>query len=408
MKVLHIATTLDGGAGLCALRIISATRAMGVDTRAIVACGEKSEYVDVVKPVDPFSRFKPLRYLQILLKMKGVWPKAAKITRRIAIEKGKNGAPVTFTSPVTLYTSMADHPWVKEADIIHLHWVGEFLDYESFFNCIKKPIVWTLHDQNPGLGGFHYQFWKERSTECFRSFDDELVQLKEKAFGHIRMMTVVGISSIMKGWIEHNELLRRFPCTLIYNGIEADKFIPVQKDVARKALGLSENDKVFLFVAQYIHQDIKGLNELIAALEILKIPNGILVCVGGYSFVPKASFEIRCEGFVGNNRLQSLYYSAADYFISPSYWESFAQTPIEAMACGVPAVLFPCCGAKDLITEENGVVCKNLTVEALAEGIRLAMSKTYDLERVRASVVTRLSYDKIARQYVDLYESVLN
>lgn len=50
MKIVHIATTLEGGAGLCAARIIRSTRALGIDARALVAIGEKSEYVDVVKP----------------------------------------------------------------------------------------------------------------------------------------------------------------------------------------------------------------------------------------------------------------------------------------------------------------------------------------------------------------------
>lgn len=80
---------------------------------------------------------------------------------------------------------------------------------------------------------------------------------------------------------------------------------------------------------------------------------------------------------------------------------------MEAMACGTPVVAFPCSGAHDLINQENGVVCDDFTVEALAEGIRLAMSRTYDSKKIREDVINRLSYDKIAKQYVELYEKIL-
>jgi glycosyltransferase involved in cell wall biosynthesis len=164
---------------------------------------------------------------------------------------------------------------------------------------------------------------------------------------------------------------------------------------------------MFLFAAQDIHEDRKGLKELIGALEELKIPNTLLVCLGNFIAIHNASFEIRCEGFVGNNRLQSLYYSAADFFVLPSFQEAFCQTPIEAMACGTPVVAFPCSGASDLINEDNGVVCEYFTADALANGIKTAMSREYDPKIIREDVINRFSYDKIAQQYIELYKKVL-
>jgi hypothetical protein len=46
--------------------------------------------------------------------------------------------------------------YTKEADIINLHWVANFIDFQSFFRYNDKPIVWTLHDANPFTGGCHY------------------------------------------------------------------------------------------------------------------------------------------------------------------------------------------------------------------------------------------------------------
>jgi hypothetical protein len=41
---------------------------------------------------------------------------------------------------------------VMKADIIHLHWIADWLDYTTFFGAVKKPIVWTFHDENPFRG----------------------------------------------------------------------------------------------------------------------------------------------------------------------------------------------------------------------------------------------------------------
>ena len=44
----------------------------------------------------------------------------------------------------------------KEADIIHIHWLGEgFINLRSI-SKIKKPVVWTIRDMWPFTGGSHY------------------------------------------------------------------------------------------------------------------------------------------------------------------------------------------------------------------------------------------------------------
>ena len=60
MKVVHICTTLEGGAGLCAARIIKATRNLNVEAKVLVARGNKSKDEDVVSlmswPARTFNR----------------------------------------------------------------------------------------------------------------------------------------------------------------------------------------------------------------------------------------------------------------------------------------------------------------------------------------------------------------
>lgn len=407
MKVVHVLTTFEGGAGIAAYRIFNSTRALGVDAKALVAYGKNTEIVNVIKPVSVFSRFWLVRKVQVLLEMKGVWPPTEVIRRRIQSEMNKNAKECFFSSPVTLYKTIADHPWVKEADIIHLHWVGDFLDYKSFFLKVGKPIIWGMQDENPGLGGFHYEMWKKEAIDSFRIFDDELIQLKYQAMKNVKSMTMVVIASRLKDFVKRSKLLCNYPCVVINNGVEKEKFTPIPISIAREALSIPKDSRVFLFVAQNIHDKRKGLKELIKALEKLNLPNTLLVCLGTFHSVPESSVQIRCEGFVSNNRLQSLYYSAADYFVMPSFAEAFGQVALEALACGTPLIAFPNDGAHDLITSENGVLCQDFTVDSLANGIKIAINEEYDRTKIREDAIRRFSYDKIGKQYIDLYENVL-
>jgi glycosyltransferase involved in cell wall biosynthesis len=406
MKVVHILTTFDGGAGIAAYRIFNSTRALGVDAKALVAYGKNTDIVNVIKPVNVFSRFWLIRRLQVFLQNKGIWPQTEVIRRRIQSEMDKNAKECFFLSPVTLYKTIADHPWVKEADIVHLHWVGDFLDYKSFFSKVEKPIVWGMQDENPGLGGFHYEIWKKEAIDSFKSFDDELIQLKCQAMKNVKSMTMVVIASKLKEFAKRSKLLCNYPCVVINNGVEKEKFVPIPINIAREALNIPKDSRVFLFVAQNIHDKRKGLKELINALENLNMPNTLLVCLGTFHSLPESSVQIRCEGFVSNNRLQSLFYSAADYFVMPSFAEAFGQVALEALACGTPLIAFPNDGAHDLITSGNGVLCQDFTVDSLVEGIKIAMNEEYDRMKIREDAIRRFSYDKIGKQYLELYEKI--
>lgn len=152
----------------------------------------------------------------------------------------------------------------------------------------------------------------------------------------------------------------------------------------------------------------KGLRELIKALEIINLNNCTILCIGAGELPVKTKINVIKAGTVNSNRLMSILYSCADYFVMPSYQEGFAQTPMEAMACGTPVIAFPCSGAEELITDACGVISKDFTIEALVCAIRQAMQTTYDRAAVRESVVTRFNYDIIAKKYIHLYETIMS
>lgn len=408
MKVIHITTSLNGGAGLCVMRICNSLIKEGIDSRMIVLEGEASDYCAIIQPNLKWSSNWLLRKFQALACRLHLWPQKEKLSHRLN-EIQNRGGNLFFTLPVSYCEHIAEHPWVLDADIIHLHWISNFVDYPSFFSHIEKPIVWTLHDENAGLGGFHYTTAKASDKRgLYDKLEKKCFNIKKRSIKN-KDINIVAISSMMKTFVEQNELLGKYLVTLIHNGVDKEKFYPIKKDQSRKDLKLPLTGRIFLFSSQWLMDKRKGLDELIRALELLKLErNSVLVCLGGYNELSESkNIDIYCPGFVTDSEMLSRYYSAADYFVMPSFQEAFAQTPLEAMACGTPVIAFPCSGAKDLINDQNGIVCEDFTVEALARGIDLALSRTYNRDSIRGDVLNRFSYEKIAKDYIQLYERIL-
>ncbi|TGX82349.1 glycosyltransferase [Palleniella muris] len=406
MKVVHICKLPDGGATWCAMRISAALNDSDVESSMLLMNGEE---VDGIAVAEKDAIYKKHDNVLVRMLMKAVKfmvrPRFEylKYLRRKAEASGK----VFFTSPVTEYTCLTEHPAIKAADIVHLHWVSDFVDFPSFFKKIDKPVVWTIHDENPGLGGFHYVSAKQNAGDAYLKLDKIYAGIKKKAVNSGKTPHLVAISSEMRDFFLSNEILRNCPVTLIHNGVEGKLYKMLDKEECREKLGIPLKKKVFLFSSFAIEDKRKGLSLLIEALERLNDSSVMLICLGGYNEIPKSSIEIRCVGLVSDKDLLSRYYSAADYFVLSSFQEGFAQTPLEAMACGTPVVAFPCSGASEQINTVTGVVCEDFTVNALQAGIRQAMGTAYSSGTIRADVLRRFDYGIIAKQYIRLYKEIL-
>lgn len=411
MKVLHICTTLEGGAALCARRINNALEQVGIDSRMLFAEGNNLPrgIQGAIALKDDCQWWMKIPILRgVAWKLICILPflmNAQKFQEQVFKANKKH---LYLHIPYSEYKNIAHHPLVEWADIIHLHWVSGFVDYPTFFKEVKKPIVWTLHDKYPAVGLQHYSSAFYPVPDNLKGLDDYCRQVKRKSLIKTNKLHLVAISEMMRNICQDSDVLRDFPVTLIHNGIDGNSFKPYNKIECRKELGLLSEATIFLFSGYSIHDSNKGLNRLIEALEKMDIPDKMLVCIGiSNEPIQEASFPIILTGLLTSYTRLSKYYSAADYFVSNSYEESFGQTLLESMACGTPVVTTPCGISLDLINQDNGVVCNDFTVEALMEGIKLAMSRTYDSERIRKEVINRFSYDKIAKQYMDLYKSIL-
>ena len=396
MKVLHITTKDSGGAGLCCLRIHKALLDQGVDSKVLVL--EKSS-----KDVPEIYSSKKFKIQSIL------WKGMNKVLRTLKLDITSYNKVITLSKKIgitcSIPTSVYDvstNSLVKWADLIHLHWVDNFIDYPSFFRNIDKPIVWTLHDEGLFSGVFHFT----DGRKLHEPFDEKYLNIKLKAVHQIKNLGIVFLSKMMRDRFSDDEMVKGRPNMIINNPVDCDLFEPVEKSKARDIMKIPQDAKVFSFVAGKIADPWKGLSVLSRTLQKMKIPNALIMAVGGeqeYSELPL----VHPVGPVRGGRNMSIAYSCADYFVMPSMKEAFAQSPMESMACGVPAIVFPVSGTDELINSKNGVRAKSFTPQDLEAAIRQAISTKYDATSIRQDMINRFSPEIIAKRYIAFYDKIL-
>lgn len=139
--------------------------------------------------------------------------------------------------------------------------------------------------------------------------------------------------------------------SVIYPGIDLDRFKPVNKDIARKYVSGKFNieREYILFVSTI--EPRKNITGLLKAFKILKDKRQIphqLVLAGAEGWKTKTIFdtlkklsfkgcEVNFLGYRGEEDIAKLY-SGADLFCLPSFYEGFGMPVLEAMASGVPVV----------------------------------------------------------------------
>ncbi|MGE0481527.1 MAG: glycosyltransferase [Phycisphaerae bacterium] len=154
-------------------------------------------------------------------------------------------------------------------------------------------------------------------------------------------------------------------------GVPTDVFRPRDINACRSELDLPLDRFIVLTSGTSAADPRKGIAHLAAALELLNLPDILVVGVG--HFDPGALPPIagmRAMGYLSDPRQMATLYAAADVFVGPSLQESFGQVFIEAAACGTPAIGYPVGGVPEAIHDGvSGVLATRAEPRALADSI---------------------------------------
>lgn len=329
---------------------------------------------------------------------------------------GKNAKRIPNVGSYEVYSfptsdfDLSQHPLVKQADIIHLHWVNNFLDYPTFFEKVKKPIIWTLHDMNLFQGGFHYEDDQQRNALVFEELDQKLKIIKEKALANVQSLQIVCPSKWLMTASKSSSIGSNFDHFHIFNGLDLDIFNPKDKLTVRAAYQLPPNQLLFLFVAEKLGNPRKGFDLLLQVIQSLEGRKDILFCAIGELDAKAKQENILELGYIREEAKLAELYAASDAVILPSREDNLPNVMLEAMACGTPVIGFPIGGVPEVvITGQTGILAQEVTVDALKAAILDFADRRIELDRnaIRAFAEMHFDLKTQAGKYLALYESCL-
>lgn len=286
-------------------------------------------------------------------------------------------------------------------DVINLHWICDGFQRIEAIGHYDVPIVWTLHDMWPMTGGCHYagacERYHDQCGQCptlnsSRDMDMSrwVWRRKQHAWRNSNMV-IVTPSRWMADCARKSQLFCERRIQVIPNGINLDRFKPIDKLLARQILGLPAVAPLVLFGAMS-GSTRKGAHHLKSALQQLQQDRkDIELVIFGNRQQQQELSELKTHylGQLSDEVTLCLAYAAADVFVAPSEQDNLPNTMIESLACGTPCVAFDIGGMSDIIdTGKTGYLARPFDACDLAQGINLMLG----------DAATRRRYAEQARQ----------
>jgi len=403
MKVVTVSTSKYGGAGIAAYRLHqNLIKHKLIESSFLIPFedGEKGENIATL------NRKTKTIFERILNKI-GILNKIDQYNKYI---KGSYLKCEIATLPYSNF-KVEDCSLIKEADIINIHWIANFIDYKSFFKKINKPIVWTLHDMNAFQGIFHYEEDSIRNKDLIGNFDNKILNDKIRYIHQHDNIHVVCLSKWIMEKSQKSKILGRYPHYLIPNGLDFENYnFSFDKYLFRENLGFANNSKILLFIAQDINNYRKGFDLLLNALENINDIDLNIITIGGEKIkLPNNFNHVHFLKITDTNELNK-FYTISDLLILPSREDNLPNVMLESFANGTPILSFSTGGMKDYIIHgENGILVPNFDSNLLGEEIRNFHKNIYsfDSQYIKDFAFNNFNDLKQADSYIKLYKNIV-
>lgn len=406
MRVLHLHisddTQLAGGI-IAAHRLHDGLKRAGVDSKFLVR-QKVSNSKDVIE-----------------------MPRLTKIEKGLGIitsRMGLNDIHIINSFKIPRYECYAS------TDILHIQGTHSgCCSYLAFPSLSRyKPTVFTLHDMWSFTGhcstSLDCERWKHGCGRCpypgthppIRR-DGTRIEWKLKQWAYRRSNLVIITPSTWLTALAKESLLGRFPIYHIPHGIDIDTYKPLGREQCRELLGIPKAKKVLLFASVDLNDYKKGGDLLVKALnglpDSLRSDTLLLMLGTRGAEIAKAVRLETCDlGFITNDGLKAIAYTAADLCVVPSRAEAFGLIYLESMACGTPTVAFKIGGAIDLVRPgETGYLARPGDEKDFSRGIvelLQADAKRHHMGKVcREVALAEYTLEKQGDRHIRLYKELL-
>ena len=296
----------------------------------------------------------------------------------------------------------------EKYDLIACHdWLSAISGVIAKSNS-RKPLVFHVH-----------------STEFGRSRGGGSTTIKElESFTAREADMIVTVSYAMREELDGLGFPKE-KVRVMWNGVDEKKydlksFKRAEIDRYRKSIGVKDNERMILFTGRLTF--VKGIDTLVRAMpQVLeKVKNAKLVVLGRGEMEGELKSLAEQLGITKNvifinkwveEKHRLLLYAAADVVCCPSRYEPFGIIALEAMSMSKPAVVGVGGLRESVMDSVTGLYCNpdnpvdiaNKLTKVLEDGALASEMGT----RGRGRVEKVFTWDKIAHQTLELYETVI-
>ena len=319
-------------------------------------------------------------------------------------------------------------------------YLGRLWRDAGFAACVRRVIrerafdLVQSHERIPGCNvfragdGVHAAWLARRAVfdgrwsrwaRAFSPWHRYILRAEARMFRHPGLKAVICISRMVRDDIVRHYGTDPAKLHVIYNGLDLDEFHPDlaarHRDEVRRQQGADAATPVFVYVGSGYAR--KGVATLIAAAAGMRETAAQFWIIGKdknldrYRRLAEKTGVAARFRFLGGQREVRPFLAAADAFVLPTIYEPLSNAVLEALACGLPALVTRSCGAAELVTPgESGYVFDAGDATALAAYLdRTAAPGAAAAMRAAArEAVARLSAEAMAGELVALYDRLLN
>lgn len=405
MKIVIVSKTdIEGGAGRAAYRLHRALLGLGHDSKMLVISKKSSDSTVIRAPKQIIIKNKIYNFFERLI---------------LKLFRINAPGPLSFNF---FNSGLAKYINSLNPDVINLHWIHDSMMSISEVVKLEAPVAWTLHDMWVGLGLEHYgRLISEEGKSSFyfeysaNNFLDKIVRSYKKNKLSKKKILFITPSKWLMDQINQSLELKNKNIEAINNCVPLNVYKPFSKKECREILDLPQDKKIILYGAVNPYGDSrKGYKYLIEVIGKIskthKKDKIICVTFGGNPGISVVHGVTTISvGSLSDDQSLSLYYNAADVFIMSSEQENLANTLVEAASCGIPSVCFDVGGNSEVVSNGvNGFTVEAFNTELMTDKILETLyDKEFIKENIYSSSLKQFHPDKIGKQYLDLFNSIL-
>jgi glycosyltransferase involved in cell wall biosynthesis len=323
---------------------------------------------------------------------------------------------------------------ILEADIIHLHWVAQFISSKSLLQLasIGKPICWSLRDLRPITGGCHFPAgchgYETNCSDCPQLIDNYNGLTESALESQREAITVANPTFIAASRWAYECTLRSLPSkemnvVLIPDGIDCELFNHADKASSRERLNLKLDSRYIVIGAHSFAEKRKGVEFAFQTLEKIRslpeyqelVSSGlwrIALAGDGLQELDECGWEIDKVGYLDVQGMLDLY-SAGDVMLFTSTEDNLPLFLMGACSCSLPVVAFSVGGIPDMITDGvTGFLVELGDIDGMSRRCVELLSNSNVASEMgiasREKIVEQFSIEQQTRSYIELYKKIIS